>query len=108
MHLSTVAKEVLCVPGTSTPSERAFSAAGLVVNQQRAALLPKNVDAILFLNKNMGKLFPMDVHEPVHSMVPSVKAENIEVEEALSPSCSSMSATAAPPLPELQQSWEDY
>ena len=58
-RLANVAKEVLCVPSTSTPSERMFSAAGLIVNEQRAALHADNVDALVFLSKNMPKLFDM-------------------------------------------------
>ena len=38
------------------PSERIFSVAGLTVNKQRCSLKPKNVDSLVFLNKNL-KLF---------------------------------------------------
>ena len=67
-----MAKEVLCVPSTSTPSERTFSAAGLIVNEP--ALHGDNVDAIVFLNKNMPKLFDMTREVDDH-MARFVKSE---------------------------------
>ncbi|XP_028292263.1 zinc finger BED domain-containing protein 1-like [Gouania willdenowi] len=51
-NLSRLAKAYLCIPATSVPAERVFSAAGLVVNRLRSRLLPKHVDMLLFLNKN--------------------------------------------------------
>lgn len=47
-----VAKKVLAVPATSVPSERIFSAAGLLLNKLRNRLSSEMVDSIIFLNKN--------------------------------------------------------
>ena len=55
-QLSKVARCLLNIPATSTPSERVFSVAGLTVNKLRSSLKPKNVDSLVFLNKNL-KLF---------------------------------------------------
>ena len=55
-QLAEVARSVLCVPATSTPSERLFSTAGLTVTKLRNCLKPDNVDALLFLNKNFEYL----------------------------------------------------
>ena len=52
-NIAKLAKAVICIPATSTPSEKLFSAAGDVVNKRRACLNPENVDVILFLNKNL-------------------------------------------------------
>ena len=60
-RVSKVAKRLLRVPATSTPSERVFSSGGLIVSQQRASIKPSNLDAIVFLNCNMGSLFGMKV-----------------------------------------------
>ena len=51
-HLSKLAAEILNIPATSTASERTFSKAGLTVSSLRSCLKPKNVDALVFLNKN--------------------------------------------------------
>ena len=55
-QLAEVARSVLCVPATSTPSERLFSTAGLTVTKLRNCLKPDNVDALVFLNKNFEYL----------------------------------------------------
>ena len=44
---------ILCVPATSVPSERVFSTAWDIVTAQRASPSPDNVDALMFLKKNM-------------------------------------------------------
>lgn len=51
--VANIARQILCVPATSTPSERAFSKAGSLITKKRAQLKPNKVDMILFLNKNM-------------------------------------------------------
>ena len=51
--LSKVARSVLCIPASSSSSERVFSAAGRTIEQRRTALKPATVDAILFLHDNM-------------------------------------------------------
>ena len=50
--LPEVARAVLCVPGSSVPSERVFSKSGQLLNKRRASLKSKNVDILIVLNKN--------------------------------------------------------
>ena len=53
-YLQRVAKKYLCIPATSVPVERLFSKAGEVIAARRSNIKPKNVDMILFLNKNFN------------------------------------------------------
>ena len=50
--LAVLAKTYLCVPATSTPSERLFSAAGNIVSKKRASPSPEHVDMLTFLHYN--------------------------------------------------------
>jgi hypothetical protein len=51
--LARLARSILCIPASSSSSERVFSAAGRTIEQRRTALKPATVDAILFLHDNM-------------------------------------------------------
>ncbi|KAJ8351984.1 hypothetical protein SKAU_G00234600 [Synaphobranchus kaupii] len=51
--LVPVAKKLLAIPATSTPSERSFSVAGRLIEERRTSLNPENVDALLFLHSNI-------------------------------------------------------
>lgn len=51
--LTEIALKYACIPATSVPSERIFSKAGQIVSQRRNRLSPKNVDVLIFLNKNL-------------------------------------------------------
>ncbi|XP_043069901.2 E3 SUMO-protein ligase ZBED1-like [Drosophila bipectinata] len=50
--LAKLAKKALCVPATSTESERMFSKAGQIISERRSSLKPNIVDQLLFINKN--------------------------------------------------------
>ena len=52
-NIATVARRTLCVPATSVPSERIFSAAGFCSDKRRSNLAPENLDMLIFLNKNL-------------------------------------------------------
>ena len=47
-----VVKQFACISATSVPSEQVFSKAGDLVRKKRSALSHKNIDMLLFLNKN--------------------------------------------------------
>ncbi|CAG4977728.1 unnamed protein product [Parnassius apollo] len=50
--LSELARIMLAIPATSTPSERVFSIAGLTVTVKRSRLSPVRVNKIIFINDN--------------------------------------------------------
>ena len=52
-ELQAMSKQYLSCPATSTPSERLFSKAGELINQRRANISDRNINSILFLNKNL-------------------------------------------------------
>ena len=57
--LSQIAKRLLCIQATSTPSERLFSATGYTVWDRRNALSPLKIDKMMVLHhyeKNLKKM----------------------------------------------------
>lgn len=54
-HLATIAKNRLCIPATSVPSERVFSAAGIIVNKLRSSLEHSNVNKLVCLKSWLKK-----------------------------------------------------
>ena len=48
--LSQIAKRLLCIQATSTPSERLFSATGYTVWDRRNALSPLKIDKMMVLH----------------------------------------------------------
>ena len=51
-NLAKMAQKYLGIMATSIPSERLFSVAGNIVGGKRAALLPANVEKLVFLHEN--------------------------------------------------------
>ena len=51
-NLAKLGKVYLGIPATSASSERLFSKAGIITAKHRNCLKAKNVEAIIFLNKN--------------------------------------------------------
>ena len=56
--INIMARKYLCIVATCTsvPSEQLFSTAGNVVSVKRNALLPENVEKLVFLHENLPTL----------------------------------------------------
>ncbi|XP_073716552.1 E3 SUMO-protein ligase ZBED1-like [Misgurnus anguillicaudatus] len=52
-RLSNLARKYLCIPATSSSSERVFSTGGNIVSCLRSSLKPDHVDRLVFLAKNL-------------------------------------------------------
>ncbi|KAJ8266447.1 hypothetical protein GJAV_G00130530 [Gymnothorax javanicus] len=52
-RLSVLGKKYLCIPATSSPSERLFSTGGNIVTCHRTSLKPEHVDRLVFLARNL-------------------------------------------------------
>jgi len=51
-YIAPLAVKYLCIPGSSAPSERAFSIAGITTNRLRCSLLPENVEMLVVMHYN--------------------------------------------------------
>lgn len=56
-RLSLLARKYLCIPATSSSSERVFSTGGNIVTCQRSSLKPDHVNRLVFLAKNLRKKY---------------------------------------------------
>ena len=56
-NVSCLAKQILCVPGTSVPSETVFSTAGYCSDKSRSSLSPETLDKMIFPNKTSKSLY---------------------------------------------------
>ena len=63
---------MLCIPATSTPSERVFSAAGNTVVKKRACLDSETVDELVFLHSSLSKKSCVKAVEVPSMELPSV------------------------------------
>lgn len=56
-NIARMARKFLCIMGTSVPSERVFSIAGLTVTKTRSTLEPESLDQIIFMNKALKRKY---------------------------------------------------
>ncbi len=54
--LAEIARKYLCIPASSAPSERLFSASGNVCTKLRSSLDPTNLEMIVYLHENGDKV----------------------------------------------------
>ena len=103
-RLSKLAKQYLSVPATSIPSERTFSAAGLLVNKLRASLDTETVDQIVFLNKNCKKNVKEKLRASENTFEMSDTTNIYQSNVPVSKISEESSSTKTPPLPALPTS----
>ena len=77
--LSKVVKKYFCVQATSCSSERTFSTGGNIVTPKRNKLDPENVNLLVYLKENLGKVqLPK---QPVKEVKDAEDAQNAEDED---------------------------
>nr|XP_039258799.1 uncharacterized protein LOC120335369 [Styela clava] len=76
-RLAKLARSVLCIPASSSSSERVFSAASRTIDQRRTSLKPGTVDAILFLHDD-HRILSEEGHLKVEMAAKSVSQEELE------------------------------
>ena len=54
--LAKVVKKYMCIQASSSSSERTFSASGNIVTPKRNKLDPENVNLLVYLKENLGKV----------------------------------------------------
>ena len=55
-HVWNLASCILCIPATSAPCERVFSAASLLLNKKQASMKAGNINLLIFLKENTALL----------------------------------------------------
>jgi len=54
--LAEIARKFLCVPASSSPSERLFSASGNICTKLRSSLDPTNLELLVYVHENGSKV----------------------------------------------------
>lgn len=61
--ISKMAKDILCIPASSVPSERLFSEAALVLTKNRCSLKDESIKALICINRWMKSSFKKEICE---------------------------------------------
>ena len=58
-NLAWLARRILCIPASSTASERSFSTGGRVISSSRTLLNSENAETLIWIMKNFKELDPL-------------------------------------------------
>ena len=79
--LAKVAKEILCIPASSSSSERAFSMGGLICTKNRNRLSPSTIEDLATIKLNNAALKSYIENNGVPEKKHIVKDDDFELEE---------------------------
>ncbi|KAH9641461.1 hypothetical protein HF086_006077 [Spodoptera exigua] len=79
--LYALARSILNIPATSTPSERVFSTAGLVITAKRSRLNPIRVNRIVFIHDNYLKESKYSTVTALQSQLNSLRLQQQQLED---------------------------
>ena len=107
-RLAKIVRDLLCVPATSTPSERIFSVAGNTVVPKRTSLDSSTVDELVFLNSALSVKGKLNIGpnvastaEPAATVVSRAVKTEPQAEAVVKHEPPNAEATNTPPLPTL-------
>ena len=69
-NVAKMARKFLCIMGTSVPSERVFSIAGLTVTKTRSNIEAESLDQIIFMNKALKRKYAEQDEESKKTILP--------------------------------------
>ena len=97
-NVAKMARKCLCIMGTSVPSERVFSIAGLTVTKTRSNIEAESLDQIIFMNKALKRKYAEQDEE---SKKQNTSFDfNVQVKEEFN-QAEPLDTSDKPPLPSL-------
>ncbi len=79
--MARVVREILCIPASSSSSERVFSVGSLICNQRRSNLSPKRVEQLAILKLNAKAVQDYEEAHGIPEQKQSPASDDFEIEK---------------------------